>query len=103
MVVHELEGEGVFVEHDTREDSSLPCGDGDEFVGGWIGAEVDGDKTLGELGVGLANGFDEIFARAHGPDAGEIGTEAAALALNHVALGASGWAEEKFAAGFEVA
>ena len=99
-VVHQLKGEGVFVQDYAGDYSSLPCGDSDEFVGGRVGAEIDGDEALGELGVGFADRFDEVFARARGADAREIGAEAAALSLNHVALGASGGTEEKFVAGF---
>jgi len=99
-IVHELEREGVFVEDYAGEDSSLPRGYGDEFVGGRVGAEIDGDEAFGELGVGFANGFDEVIAGTRGSYAGEIGAEATALSLNHVALGAGGCAEEKFAAGF---
>ena len=103
VVVHELDGEGILIEDDAGEDSSLPGGDGDEFIGGGGVAKIERDVTLGDFRVGIADRFDEIVARTRGADAGEIGAEAAALSLHHVTTGAKRFAEEKFAAGCRIA
>lgn len=103
LVVHKLERKGVFVEDDAGEFSSLLGGDGDKFVGGRIDTKVRGDEAFGNDDVGRADGFDEVVARTHGADAGKVGAEASALAGDHMAAGAIGFAEEEFPAGFGVA
>src|ERR1700676_231354 len=95
--VHHLQGEAVFVE-----DYALKFGavGGDDLHGlVFLGKFFHGfGDSLRQAAAGFADRFDQVVEGARGAGGGEIGTEAAAFAIDHVAGGAGRSVEQRFAA-----